>query len=62
MEQVPSTACPLEFHTAAEDPVSICETLEGGYTARSVGNAVFTEPDTMEEARQAVRGVVTSSI
>jgi hypothetical protein len=34
------------------------EAQEGGYTARGVGEAVFTEADTMEELRQAVRDAV----
>jgi hypothetical protein len=34
------------------------EAPEGGYTARGVGEAVFTEADTMEELRQAVRDAV----
>ena len=31
------------------------EAQEGGYTARGVGEAVFTEADTIEELRQAGR-------
>jgi hypothetical protein len=34
------------------------ESQEGGFTARSVGASVFTEADTMEELRQAVRDAV----
>ena len=34
------------------------EAQEGGYTARGVGDSVFTEADTMEELRQAVRDAV----
>ena len=34
------------------------EAPEGGYTARGVGEAVFTEADTIEELRQAVRHAV----
>ena len=34
------------------------EAPEGGYTARGVGEAVFTEADTVEELRQAVRDAV----
>ena len=34
------------------------EAQEGGYPARGVGEAVFTEADTMEELRQAVRDAV----
>jgi hypothetical protein len=31
---------------------------EGGFTARGVGETVFTEADTMDELRQAVRDAV----
>lgn len=34
------------------------EAAEGGFTARGVGEAVFTEADTLEELRQAVRDAV----
>jgi hypothetical protein len=34
------------------------ESQEGGFTARSVSASVFTEADTMEELRQAVRDAV----
>ena len=34
------------------------ESQEGGFTARGVGESVFTEADTMEELRQAVRDAV----
>ena len=35
------------------------EAPEGGYTARSLGESVFTEGDTLEELRQKVREAVT---
>ena len=34
------------------------EAGEGGFTARGVGASVFTEADTLEELRQAVREAV----
>jgi hypothetical protein len=34
------------------------EAPEGGFTARGVAEAVFTEADTLEELRQAVRDAV----
>jgi hypothetical protein len=34
------------------------EAPEGGYTARGLGEAVFTEADTLEDLRQAVRDAV----
>lgn len=34
------------------------EAAEGGFIARGVGEAVFTEADTPEELRQAVRDAV----
>jgi hypothetical protein len=34
------------------------ESEEGGFTARGVGESVFTEADTMEELRLAVRDAV----
>ena len=34
------------------------EAAEGGFTARGVGSAVFTEADTMEDLRRAVREAV----
>lgn len=34
------------------------EAAEGGFIARGVGEAVFTEADTLEELRQAVRDAV----
>ena len=34
------------------------EAQEGGYTARGLRESVFTEADTMEELRQAVRDAV----
>ena len=34
------------------------EAQEGGYTARGLGEAVFTEADTMEDLRLAVRDAV----
>ena len=35
------------------------EAPEGGYTARSLGESVFTEGDTLEELRRNVREAVT---
>ena len=32
---------------------------EGGYTARALGESVFTEGDTLDELRQKVREAVT---
>jgi hypothetical protein len=34
------------------------EAPEGGFTARGLGEAVFTEADSLEELRQAVRDAV----
>ncbi len=34
------------------------EAPEGGYTARALGEAIFTEADTMEELRQNVKDAV----
>lgn len=34
------------------------EAPEGGYTARGVGASVFTDADTLEELREAVREAV----
>jgi len=31
---------------------------EGGYTARAVGNSIFTEADTLDELRNQVRDAV----
>jgi len=31
---------------------------EGGYTARALGSSIFTEADTWEELKQAVRDAV----
>ena len=38
------------------------EAAEGGFTARGVGEAVFTEADTLEELRQAVRDVLHRAV
>lgn len=34
------------------------EAPEGGYTARALGEAIFTEADTQDELRNAVRDAV----
>lgn len=34
------------------------EAPEGGYTARALGHAIFTEADTLEELRAMVRDAV----
>jgi hypothetical protein len=34
------------------------EAAEGGYTARAVGVSIFTEADTLEQLREAVREAV----
>ena len=34
------------------------EAAEGGYVARAIGNAIFTEADTLDELRQNVREAV----
>lgn len=34
------------------------EAPEGGYTARALGEAIFTEADTQDELRDAVRDAV----
>jgi urease gamma subunit len=34
------------------------EAPEGGYTARALGEAIFTEADTMDELRRMVRDAV----
>ncbi len=31
---------------------------EGGFTARAVGDSIFTEADTLEELREAIRGAI----
>ena len=35
------------------------EAAEGGYTARALGYSIFTEADTWEELREAVRDAVS---
>ena len=35
------------------------EAPEGGYTARALGEAIFTEADTLDELQQQVRDAVT---
>jgi hypothetical protein len=34
------------------------EASEGGYTAKSVGSAIFTEADTLDELKEMVRDAV----
>jgi len=34
------------------------ESLEGGFTARALGESIFTEAETLEELRQQVRDAV----
>ena len=34
------------------------ESAEGGYEARALGHAIFTQADTLEELRQMVRDAV----
>jgi hypothetical protein len=34
------------------------EAPEGGYTARALGHSIFTEADTLEELKEAVRDAV----
>jgi predicted RNase H-like HicB family nuclease len=34
------------------------EALEGGYTARSIGESIFTEADTLDELRKNIREAV----
>ncbi len=34
------------------------EAPEGGFTARALGESIFTEADTMEELRQQIRDAV----
>jgi hypothetical protein len=34
------------------------EAAEGGFTARAIGTPVFTEADSLEELRQAIRDAV----
>ena len=34
------------------------ESMEGGYTARALGEAIFTEAETLEELRFAVKEAV----
>lgn len=34
------------------------EAAEGGFTARAIGAPVFTEADTLDELRQAIRDAV----
>jgi len=35
------------------------ESPEGGYEARALGHSIFTEADTLEELREAVRDAVS---
>lgn len=35
------------------------EAPEGGYTARALGEAIFTDADTLDEVQQQVRDAVT---
>ncbi len=35
------------------------EAPEGGFTARALGESIFTEADTMEELHQQIRDAVT---
>jgi hypothetical protein len=35
------------------------DAIEGGYTARALGHSIFTEADTWEELRDAVRDAVS---
>lgn len=37
---------------------TVDEAPEGGFTARAVGQSIFTEADTLEELRQNVREAV----
>jgi len=41
-----------------EPVVLVAEAPEGGCTARGLGAALFTEADTLEELREAVRDAV----
>ncbi len=34
------------------------ESLEGGYTAKAIGESIFTEADTMEEIRNNIKEAV----
>ncbi len=34
------------------------EALEGGYTARAIGEAIFTEGDTLEETKKNIKEAV----
>jgi len=34
------------------------EAVEGGFTARALGESIFTEADTLDALRQQVRGAV----
>ncbi len=34
------------------------EATEGGYTARALGESIFTEADTLDELRESVRDAV----
>ncbi len=43
---------------AAEVVFEVDEAAEGGYTARALGHAIFTEADTLDELRAMVRGAV----
>lgn len=38
--------------------VAVEEAPEGGYTARALGDSIFTEADTLAELREAVRDAV----
>ncbi len=44
--------------TATEIIFEVTEAHEGGYTARALGHSIFTEADTIEDLRAAVRDAV----
>jgi hypothetical protein len=45
--------------TMTEIVLQIEEDPEGGFTARAVGDSIFTEADTVEELRANIRDAVT---
>jgi hypothetical protein len=48
----------LDNMTQTEISFSVQEPAEGGYEAHALGYPIFTQAETMEELRDAVRGAV----
>ncbi len=47
-----------ELHAATELIFLVEDAPEGGYTARALGQSIFTEGDTVEELHEQVRDAV----